>query len=104
MIGTQTYTTSYSYDLANRVTQIVYPSGRIVNYTYSTSGYLTQVDTKPSSGGTDTVLASSITHQPFGPIASLHATATRSRRRTPSMTITGWTTLSPRTAARTSRT
>jgi RHS repeat-associated protein len=71
VIGTQTYTTSYSYDLANRVTQIVYPSGRIVNYTYSTSGYLTQVDTKPSSGGTDTVLASSITHQPFGPIASL---------------------------------
>ena len=71
VIGTQTYTTSYSYDLANRVTQIVYPSGRIVNYTYSTSGYLTQVDTKPTSGGTDTVLASSITHQPFGPIASL---------------------------------
>jgi RHS repeat-associated protein len=70
VIGTQTYTTSYSHDLANRVTQIVYPSGRIVNYTYSTSGYLTQVDTKPSSGGTDTVLASSITHQPFGPILS----------------------------------
>jgi RHS repeat-associated protein len=67
-IGANNYTTSYSYDLANRVTQIVYPSGRIVNYTYNSSGYLTQVDTKPSSGGTDTVLASSITHKPFGPI------------------------------------
>jgi len=67
-IGSNNYTTSYSYDLANRVTQIVYPSGRIVNYTYNSSGYLTQVDTKPSSGGTDTVLASSITHKPFGPI------------------------------------
>jgi RHS repeat-associated protein len=67
-IGGNNYTTSYSYDLANRVTQIVYPSGRIVNYTYDSSGYLTQVDTKPSSMGTDTVLASSITHKPFGPI------------------------------------
>jgi len=70
VIGSQTYTISYTYDLANRITQITYPSGRIVNYTYDSSGYLTQVDTKPSSGGTDTVLASSITHKPFGPIAS----------------------------------
>ena len=45
VIRTQTYTTSYSYDLANRITQIVYPSWphRQLHIT-ATSGYLTQVD------------------------------------------------------------
>jgi YD repeat-containing protein len=70
VINGKTYTTSYAYDLANRLTQIIYPSGRYVNYTYNTSGYLTTVTTKPTSGGTVTTLASSIVHQPFGPIAS----------------------------------
>ena len=67
-IGSNTYTMSYSYDLANRLTEIIYPSGRYVDYTYDSSGYLTTVTTKPSSGGTVTTLASSITHKPFGPI------------------------------------
>lgn len=70
VIGSQTYTTSYSYDLGNRVTQIVYPSGRYVNYTYNSAGQVTTVTTKPSSAGTVTTLASSVTHAPFGPIAS----------------------------------
>lgn len=68
VIGSQTYTISYSYDLANRLTEIIYPSGRYVDYTYDSSGYLTTVTTKPSSGGGVTTLASSITHKPFGPI------------------------------------
>ena len=34
-IGSNNYTTSYSYDLANRVTEIIYPSGRYVDYTYN---------------------------------------------------------------------
>jgi RHS repeat-associated protein len=70
-IGSNNYTISYSYDLANRVTQIIYPSGRYVDYTYDSSGYLTTVTTKPSSGGTVTTLASSIAHKPFGPITGL---------------------------------
>lgn len=70
VIGSQTYTISYSHDLANRVTEIIYPSGRYVDYTFDSSGYLTTVTTKPSSGGSVTTLASSITHKPFGPIAS----------------------------------
>jgi RHS repeat-associated protein len=69
-IGSNNYTTSYSYDLANRVTEIIYPSGRYVDYTYDSSGYLTTVTTKPSSGGSVTTLASSVLHQPFGPIVS----------------------------------
>src|SRR5262249_5077492 len=34
------------------------------------SGYLTTVTTKPTSGGTVTTLASSVVHKPFGPLAS----------------------------------
>lgn len=70
VIGGKTYTTYYSYDLANRITEIIYPSGRYVDYTYDSSGYLTTVTTKPSSGGSVTTLASSITHKPFGPVSS----------------------------------
>ena len=70
VIGAQTYTTSYGYDLANRLTEIIYPSGRYVDYTYDSSGYLTTVTTKPSSMGGVTTLASSIVHKPFGPVAS----------------------------------
>ena len=54
VINGKTYTTSYAYDLANRLTQIIYPSGRYVNYTYNSSGYLTTVTTKPSAGGSVT--------------------------------------------------
>src|ERR1019366_3733583 len=70
VIGGKTYTTSYSYDLANRLTEIIYPSGRYVDYTFNSSGYLTTVTTKPSSGGTVTTLASRILNNPFGPVAS----------------------------------
>jgi RHS repeat-associated protein len=70
VINSKTYTTTYAYDLANRITQIIYPSGRYVTYTYDSSGYLTTVTTKPSAGGGVTTLASSIVHKPFGPIAS----------------------------------
>jgi RHS repeat-associated protein len=69
-IGSNNCTTSYSYDLDNRLTEIIYPSGRYVDYTYDSSGYLTTVTTKPTSGGTVTTLASSIVHKPLGPIAS----------------------------------
>jgi RHS repeat-associated protein len=70
VIGGKTYTISYAYDLANRLTEIIYPSGRYVDYTYDSSGYLTTVTTKPSAGGSVTTLASSITHKPFGPIST----------------------------------
>jgi RHS repeat-associated protein len=69
VIGGKTYAIAYSYDPANRLTEIIYPSGRYVDYTYDSSGYLTTVTTKPSSGGSVTTLASSITHKPFGPIS-----------------------------------
>jgi YD repeat-containing protein len=97
------YTTSYSYDLANRVTEIIYPSGRYVDYTYDSSGYLTTVTTKPSSGGSVTTLAPASCTSRSG-LSPRSPTATARLRRAPSTTTIGWTTSSPLTAARTSRT
>ena len=38
VIGAVTYTTKYAYDLADNLTEITYPSGRIVTYTRDTLG------------------------------------------------------------------
>ncbi|MEO8392107.1 MAG: RHS repeat-associated core domain-containing protein [Chloroflexota bacterium] len=67
-IGAQSYTTAYAYDVANRVTQVTYPSGRTVTYTYDSHGKIITVVT---STGTPATLASSITYEPFGPLKGL---------------------------------
>lgn len=54
-------TVGYAYDSVGRVSQITYPSGKAVNYTY-TGGQLTGI----AVGSTP--LVSSITHAPFGPV------------------------------------
>ncbi|HVX13341.1 MAG TPA: DUF6531 domain-containing protein [Pirellulales bacterium] len=64
------YTTSYTYDLADHVSTITYPSGRTVSYTRDSDGRISAVSTTPS-GGSATTLASSVTYMPFGPIASI---------------------------------
>lgn len=71
VIGSNTYTTDYEYDLVDRLTYIAYPSGRRVKYTYDSHGNLTTVETKPALIGLYTTIASSIVHEPFGPIKSL---------------------------------
>jgi RHS repeat-associated protein len=63
---------SYAYDLADRVTQVTYPSGRIVAYTYDGKGRVSQVETKASSSvGTWTVLANGYAYEPFGPVKAM---------------------------------
>ncbi len=65
--STATASLTYAYDLANRVTQITYPSGRIVGYVRDTKGRVTTVQTKLSSSVTTwTVLTSGITYEAFG--------------------------------------
>ncbi|HEX9272995.1 MAG TPA: RHS repeat-associated core domain-containing protein [Candidatus Binatia bacterium] len=47
VVGTTTYTTSYQYNTAGQITQIVYPSGRVVNEALDNIGRLSSVsDTK----------------------------------------------------------
>ena len=43
VVGTTTYTTSYTYNLANQLTQITYPSGRVVAQSLDTIGRLSSV-------------------------------------------------------------
>ena len=69
-----TYTTTYAYDGASRISSIVYPSagttGWTVGYTRSISGYVTGITATPP-GGSPSTIASSIVFYPFGPLSSL---------------------------------
>ena len=64
-------TTAYAYNLAGNVTQITYPSGRIVSYSYDSQGRISGVTTRASSNAPVVTLASGVTYEPFGPLASL---------------------------------
>lgn len=62
----------YEYDFADRITQITYPSGRLVKYTYDSKGRVSAVETKASSGvGSWTSLASSLSYEPFGAVKAM---------------------------------
>jgi len=63
-------TLAWTYDLADRVVQITYPSGRDVAYTRDTQGRVTEVTTRPDSGSSWTALATNITYEPFGSMKS----------------------------------
>jgi len=64
--STATLTTAYTYDTANRIASITYPSGAVVVYTRDTMGRVTSVSAQPS-GGASTLVASSIAYKPFVP-------------------------------------
>ena len=70
-IGGTLYTTEYSYDLADNLTGMVYPSGRILTYVRDALGRVTSVTTKDNAAASPVNVATSITYMPFGPIASL---------------------------------
>ncbi|MEN9855026.1 MAG: hypothetical protein RLZZ157_152 [Pseudomonadota bacterium] len=58
---------NFSYDLADRITQMTYPSGRLVSYSYNPLGQVTQVRTKASAAiAAWTNLASNMTYEAFG--------------------------------------
>ncbi len=59
----------YSYDNADRIASITYPSGKRVDYIYDTAGRVTEV--RLDDAGTVTTLANSVSYLPFGPLASL---------------------------------
>ena len=60
---------AYAYDLGDRVTQVTYPSGRIVAYGRDTKGRVSLIETKASaSAGSWTVLADSFGYEPFAAV------------------------------------
>jgi RHS repeat-associated protein len=64
-----TDTTSFTYDGADRLTAIVYPSGSRVSYGFDGDGRIQTVSLTPVNGGGVTAV-SSVSYQPFGPISS----------------------------------
>ncbi|MBL3601780.1 MAG: RHS domain-containing protein [gamma proteobacterium endosymbiont of Lamellibrachia anaximandri] len=64
-----THTVQYGYDAAGNLIQLVYPSGRVVDYQRDAAGNVSQV-TSTENGTTET-LANSISHLPFGGLKGL---------------------------------
>ena len=69
--GGNPYTTAYTYDPAGNILTITYPSGRIVTYTRDALGRIAGVATQQSSGAPSVTVASTVTYEPFGPLAGL---------------------------------
>ncbi len=67
-IGGVAYVTDYAYDLADRLLQVTYPSGRIVDYARNALGRISAVSTKQNAVATPVTLASGIAYRPFGGI------------------------------------
>ena len=64
------YSLTYSYDLANNITQVTYPSGRLVNYSYDNQGRIDGITTQENAQATAEAVISSATYLPFGPLQS----------------------------------
>ena len=73
VIGTSTAAQlAYDYDLADRITQITYPSGRQVRYGYDTLGRVNLVETRASATTpTWQLVASGHQYEPFGPVRAM---------------------------------
>ncbi|MDH3473769.1 MAG: DUF6531 domain-containing protein [Rhodospirillales bacterium] len=70
-LGGVTYDTDYAYDAADRLAEIVYPSGRIVTYQRDLLGRVSGVTTQADAGSPVVTLASNIDYTAFGPMTGL---------------------------------
>ncbi len=62
---------TYTYDLADRITGIGYPSGRTVRYGYDAKGRVGMVETRANPSAPWVTLASNMSYQPFGVVESM---------------------------------
>jgi RHS repeat-associated protein len=69
--ATATASLSYTYDLADRVSEIGYPSGRQVRYNRDIKGRVSSVETRAASAAAWVSLASNMTYQPFGAVETV---------------------------------
>jgi len=67
---TLAYTTAYAYDLADRLTQVVYPSGRIMDYGRDSLGRVASATTRANAAATPVTLVSGLAYKPLGPLAA----------------------------------
>jgi RHS repeat-associated protein len=64
-VGTKIYTTSYTYDTADHITKITYPSGRTVSYAYNSLGQLITASTKLNGAAANQNIATTVTYVPM---------------------------------------
>ena len=62
---------AYTWTLADRLSSITYPSGRIVSYARNGIGQITSVTMQQSAGAPAEVLISAASYYPFGPLNEL---------------------------------
>ena len=65
------YNIDYAYDVEGNITEMVYPSGRIVTYSRDSVGRITGVTTKENATRTGRYArAATLAYMPFGPLAA----------------------------------
>jgi RHS repeat-associated protein len=63
---------AYTYDTADRITQIAYPSGRLVQYSYDSKGRISAVETKAQASDPSwTLIANGFGYEAFGPLTAM---------------------------------
>lgn len=69
----QTFITEYRYNLANNLTGITYPGGRIVSYTRGDAlGRITGLTTRKSGSEPEQTVLTNVTYLPFGPLTQFN--------------------------------
>jgi RHS repeat-associated protein len=63
--------TTYTFDAANRIASIAYPSGTLVTYIRDTMGRITSVTSKAPGAGSAVNVATGIGYEPFGPLTGM---------------------------------
>jgi len=66
-IQNQYYRVGYEYNEKGQLARVVYPSERIVNYSYDTQGRITGVTTQKDSTAVEQTVLNTIQYLPFGP-------------------------------------
>lgn len=62
---------TYSYDAAGNIAQIIYPSGRRVNYTRDAMGRVSSVTTQQNAAAAAQTVVWNLAWNPYGPLASM---------------------------------
>ena len=70
-LGGRAYVTTYAYDANGEVTQIGYPSGRVVTVGRASDGLATGITTQATAGGATQTVAGAVAYRPFGDLGSL---------------------------------
>ncbi|GAB3254666.1 RHS repeat-associated core domain-containing protein [Chitinimonas naiadis] len=68
-VGAFNYTISYTRDAKGRISNLRYPSGRAVRYSYNSAGQVNQIDSQLGTGPILTLI-SNIAYRPYGPAQS----------------------------------